>query len=487
MFLMTPKEHQQQCFDFVKDSEYSGILLPMGTGKSAILLAKAVHLYKLGKINGLLIFSNKGSYATWDTEQIPLHLHTDIPRQVVRWDASTNKKKVNDFKLLYNGKKELKILIINIEAISTKRSAAIAEATKFLRSLDCLMCIDESSTIKNLSSSRTGNAIDLGMKAKYRVIMTGSSITNSPLDIWAQSQFLDPLALGFKSFYAFRASFCELEKSFIYQKGERRDFIAVSGFKRLNDLRDILNRFCFIRTKEQCLDLPPKIYQKYIVEMSKEQAEAYKKFKEEAIMSIKDSTVSATVVLAQITKLRQIACGYVKSDDGKIHYFNSSRVDALLEILEEINDKVLIWTPFVPCIKAIEKRIQEVYGLDSVVSYYGETSGEDRPEQIKKFKTNEECRFFVGNPAVGGYGVNLTEACYAVYFNNDYSLDKRDQSEDRCHRIGQTKSVIYIDMLAKGTLDFRVLSVLRDKKDVQQMILGDRESAIQLLDDNEVF
>lgn len=483
MFYTDPRSYQLECYEFSKDKRYSGILLPMGTGKSNIAIAKSTYHYDRGEITGVLIFSNKGSYRTWDTEQIPKHMRPDLPRQIVHWDAATNMKRINEFKRLYDGKKELKILIINIEAISTKRSVALAEAFKFLSYHRCYTIIDESSAIKNLSAARTDHAILLGEKSAYRSIMTGSPITNSPLDMWAQCLFLHPNALGFSSFYSFRGTFCDLEKQSVYVKGKKQDHIGVKGFKHLDDLRELLDKFCYIRTKDQCLDLPPKIYQKYFVDMGEEQRKIYNEFKKEAILMINDSTVSATVVLAQLTKLRQIACGFVRSDDGQIHIIDTSRVKDLISLLNETNEKVLIWSPFVPSIQLIEKEIQKEFGPDSVVSYYGGTSGEDRPERVQRFTNDPNCKYFVGNPAVGGYGLNLTVASVEIYFNNDYSYDKRGQSEDRAHRLGQDKSVTIVDMIARNTLDLHIFNVLEAKKDVASLVMGDKRSALKLLEE----
>lgn len=487
MFVMQPRDYQKECFEMMKDANYGGILLPMGTGKSAIASAVATHKYRNGKITALLIFSNKGSYRTWDTDQIPKHMPSDMPKHAVYWDTGTNMKRVKDFKRLYTPEKELKILIVNIEAISTKRSSAIAEIFKFLSKHRVMTVIDESSTIKNLSSARTDHAILIGEKSAYRYIMTGSSITNSPLDLWSQCLFLSPDALGFNSFFAFRGTYCTLGKEIVYQKGEEKQFIGVTGFKRLNDLRESLDTFCYIKTKDQCLDLPDKIYQKFYVEMSADQKKFYNEFKKEAIAMINDSKVTATVVLAQLTKLRQIACGFVKTDDGQIHLINDSRIDELIKLLEETNEKTIIWSSFVPSIKMIEERIKKEFGTNSVVSYYGETTGEQRPERVKKFMEDSECKYFVGNPAVGGWGLNLTNAAYMIYYNNDYSYDKRGQSEDRFHRIGQMKNVTIVDMLAKGTIDPHILNVLEGKKDIAAMVLGDKKSALSLLQDSEEF
>lgn len=487
MFYTDPRPYQQECFDMIHNRAYNGILLPMGTGKSNIACATMMHKFGKGEITGVLIFANKGSYRNWDKDQLVKHLRPDLKRRIVYWDSSTNMKRLDDFKSLYDRKDELKIFVVNIEAISNRKSQAVAECVKFIKYHRCYMLVDESSTIKNISAQRTENAIKLGERTVCRTIMTGSPITNSPLDVWSQCLFLSPYALGFDSFYAFRSTFCDLEKSSVYQKGKKRDFISVSGFKRLDDLRNILDKFCYIKTKEQCLDLPAKVYQRFYVEMSDEQSKLYNKFKKEAMIAINDSTVSATVVLAKLTKLRQIACGFVNDDERNVHFIKNNRIEELMNILKETSSKVVIWCHFVEMIKLIEMRIKEEFGKNSVVSYFGETSGEQRPENIRQFQEDDSCRFFVSNPSVGGFGVTLTSSDYCIYFNNDYSLEKRDQSEDRLHRIGQERNVTYIDMIMSGTLDEYILEVLRSKRDVAALVMSERKEALKFLIDDFIF
>lgn len=482
---LDPKKYQEETFqkakEFLESKGYAALLLTMGLGKSAILLALISYLYKNGKINSVLYVGNKGSYLNFLFDQLPKHIDPSIDYYATYHDSATNAKREDEFKLLNAPTRDLSIFCVNTEALSSKKNVVIFR--EFMRKKKkCLMAIDESSKIKNMSAQRTGVAIELGEEAIYRVIMTGSSVTNGPMDLWSQCAFLDAFALGFNSYYAYRAKFCDLAKESVYVKGgKRQDHIAIAGFKHLDELRNILEKFSIVLTKEECLDLPPKIYETCHIELTPEQAKIYKEFKKEALLAIEDTTVSATIVLAKLTKLHQIACGFVITDDKKVIHLPNKRFDALLEIIEESQGKIVIWAPYTGLIRIIEERLKKEFGDRSTVSYFGATEAVDRQFNAKRFQEENDCRFFVGNPSVGGFGITLTASSTTVYYSNNYSLDQRVQSEDRLHRIGQTKSVTYIDMVARGTMEERVLQVLKSKKDVASAILGSREEAKKFL------
>lgn len=149
-----------------------------------------------------------------------------------------------------------------------------------------------------------------------------------------------------------------------------------------------------------------------------------------------------------------------------------NRADGLLELTNETRGKVIIWSRFVRSIEKIEEALAGEYGPESVVTYYGATEKEDRAGAIKRFQNDEKTRFFVGNQQTAGYGITLTVASTVIYFSNSFDLAARMQSEDRCHRIGQTKSVTYIDMVCPKTIDEKILKALKDKKNVSDLIMG---------------
>jgi SNF2 family DNA or RNA helicase len=332
------------------------------------------------------------------------------------------------------------------------------------------MAVDESTTIKTPSAKRTKAIVGLGKYALYRRILTGSPVTKSPLDLFTQCEFLSEDLLGHSSFYSFRNRYAQMvDRNF----GGRRVQI-VASYQRLDELADILDKFSYRVLKEDCLDLPDKIYIKREIELTEEQETAYATMKSAALAAIKGKLATAPHVLTQLMRLHQITCGHLKTDEGDITELKSNRLDELMDVLEEVEGKVIIWANYIYDIKHIVSCIKKKYGDDSVVQYYGDIDSEQRQRNIEKFQDpKSNCKFFVGNPQTGGYGITLTAASTVIYYSNGYDLEKRLQSEDRAHRIGQKKSVTYIDIIARKTVDEKIVKALRNKINIASTVLGE--------------
>jgi SNF2 family DNA or RNA helicase len=445
-----------------------GYFMEMGTGKSKVLVDNIAMLYDAGKINGALIIAPKGVYRNWYSSEIPIHLASHIQHKMVLWTASTSKTKDKEYQQLFESDYDLHILVMNVEAFSTKKG--IDFASKFLRTHKTIMAVDESTTIKTPSAKRTKAIVDLGTKAHYRRILTGSPVTKSPLDLYTQCAFLHEDLLGFSSFYAFRNRYAHMiDRNF----GGRRVQI-VGSYQRLDELADILNKFSYRVLKEDCLDLPEKIYIKREIELTDEQEKAYATMKSAALASIKGKLATAPHVLTQMMRLHQITCGHLKTDEGDITELKSNRLDELMDVLEEVEGKAIIWANYIYDIEHIVAEIKKKYGDDSVVQYYGAIASDQRQTNIEKFQDpKSNYRFFVGNPQTGGYGITLTCANTVIYYSNGYDLEKRLQSEDRAHRIGQKKSVTYVDLIAAKTIDEKIVKALRAKINIASTIMGE--------------
>jgi SNF2 family DNA or RNA helicase len=172
-------------------------------------------------------------------------------------------------------------------------------------------------------------------------------------------------------------------------------------------------------------------------------------------------------------RLHQITCGHFVADDGSTQELKSNRLNELLNVTEEIEGKAIIWAHYQHDVKIIKKELEELHGPGSVVDYYGLTAQEDRQPNIKKFQEDPKCRFIIGTPQTGGYGITLTQANTVIYYSNGYDLEKRLQSEDRAHRIGQKKSVTYVDLIAEDTVDEKIVEALRKKIDIASQVMGE--------------
>ena len=467
-FKTEPYGHQITALEKSWDKSVYAYFMEMGTGKSKVLVDNMAMLYDKGRINGALIIAPKGVYRNWYSQEIPNHLASHIDHKTVLWTALTSKTKDKEYQQLFKVDLDLHILIMNVEAFSTKKGLEFA--TRFLSCHKTLIAVDESTTIKTPTAKRTKAILALGKLAKYKRILTGSPVTKSPLDLYTQCGFLDEELLGFSSYYTFRNRYATmLDRNF----GGRRVQI-IGGYKRLDELAKILKPFSYRCLKEECLDLPEKTYVEREVELTDEQQKTYSTMKAAALASLKGKMATAPHVLTQMMRLHQITCGHLKNDDDTITELKSNRISSLMELLEEVNGKVIIWANYVYDIKQIVAAIGKKYGEDSIVQYYGAIPSEMRQKYIETFQDPEsKARFFVGNPQTGGYGINLTAANTVVYYSNGYDLEKRLQSEDRAHRIGQKNLVTYVDLIAPKTVDEKIRKALRKKINIATEIMGE--------------
>ncbi len=467
-FKTKPYKHQLTALKKSCDEKEYGYFMEMGTGKSKVLVDNMAMLYDKGKINGALIIAPKGVYRNWLEQEIPIHLASHIKPKMVLWTALTSKTKEKEYQTLFETGFDLHVLIMNVEAFSTKKGSEFAY--KFLRSHKTLMAVDESTTIKNPSAKRTKTLITLGRHATYRRILTGSPVTKSPLDLYSQCAFLDEELLGHASYYSFRNRYAHMiDRNF----GGRRVQI-VGSYKRLDELEEILKEFSYRVQKKDCLDLPKKIFINRTVELTAEQDKAYQTMKSAALASLEGKLATAPHTLTQLMRLHQITCGHLKSDDGKITNFKHNRIEELMDVMDEMEGKVIIWANYIHDIEEIVKTVKKKYGDDSIVQYYGAVSSDDRQKAIKLFQDPKSpVKYFVGNTQTGGYGITLTAASNVVYYSNSYDLEKRLQSEDRAHRIGQHKPVTYVDLIAPKTVDEKIIKALRGKINIASQIMGD--------------
>ena len=466
-FKTKPYAHQLIALEKSWNRETYAYFMEMGTGKTKVLIDNVAMLYDKGKVNGALIIAPKGVVGTWYNQEIPTHLPNHIENVSVLWQSNITKGQSKKLGTLFKTGEELHFLIMNVEALSTSKGTDFAR--KFLSSHNTLMAIDESTTIKNPKAKRTKNIIKLSEMAKYRRIMTGSPVTRNPLDLYSQCQFLSPWLLDFQSYYAFRTRYAIMKTANI----SGRQIQLVAGFQRLAELSDKLKPFSYRVLKEDCLDLPDKIYMKRQIKLSPDQNKLYQQMKKEALAILNGKKVTTVNALTQLMRLHQITCGHFTADDGTIQRIPNNRISELMDVLDEIEGKAIIWAHYQWDIKDIIKEIIKVHGPGSIVDYYGLTPQDERQGNIKKFQEDEKCRFIVGTPQTGGYGITLTAANTVIYYSNGYDLEKRLQSEDRAHRIGQKKSVTYVDILADETVDEKIVKSLRKKINIASEVLGE--------------
>ena len=466
-FKTKPYKHQLTALEKSWNKENFAYFMEMGTGKTKVLIDNLAMLYDKGKVDGALIIAPKGVVKTWYEQELPTHLADHIENVTVLWQPNITKIQEEKLNSLFETETTLHILIMNVEAFSTDKGVKFA--SKFLNSHKILMAVDESTTIKTPTAKRTKNIISLGKHAKYRRIMTGSPITKNPLDLYTQCLFLDPYLLDFQSYYAFRNRYALMKT--MHVRG--RSIQVVDKFQNLSELSETVKTFSDRVLKEDCLDLPPKVFIKRHVSLTPDQKKIYEQMKKAAMAVLNGKVTSTMTVLTQLMRLHQITCGHFIADDGSTQAVESNRLNELMNVLEETEGKAIIWANYQLSVGEIIQRIIKEYGEDSYVHYYGLTSQEDRQNYIRKFQNDPKCRFLIGTPQTGGYGITLTQANTVIYYSNGYDLEKRLQSEDRAHRIGQKKTVTYIDLICEDTVDEKIVKALRDKINIASEVMGE--------------
>jgi SNF2 family DNA or RNA helicase len=467
-FRNKPFVHQQAYLQRHWNAPVAALFADMGTGKSYMLINNFAMLYDKGLLNGVLIVAPKGVYRNWFDTEIPKHIPEHVQYRMAIWNPQPRKAEEQALNSLFDITEDLKILVMNIEAFSTVRGSKYAG--RFLLCHDAMMVIDESTTIKTPTSARSKSTEKVGRGARFKRIATGSPVTKSPMDLYQQCAFLSPNCLNAASYYSFQARYAVV----IERSVATHSFKQVVGYRRLDELKEKLDRFSFRVTKEECLDLPDKLYVKREVDLTDEQRRAYLQMKAMALSQFKEGVTSTVNALTQLMRLHQIVCGHVKLDNGEVIELPNNRIGELLSVVEETDGKIIIWANYRHDIEAIKLALSKEYGMNSVGMYYGDTPDDERKRVLEEFqKLNSEMRFFVGNPSTGGYGLTLTAAHTMVYYSNSFDLEKRLQSEDRAHRIGQTKNVTYIDLIAVGTIDEKIVKALRDKIDIATQVMGE--------------
>lgn len=488
-FKTEPFAHQLAALAKSKDAEYYGLFMEQRTGKSKVVLDTAAMLHRDGHINGLLIIAPNGVHRNWVTSEIAAHLPDWIQRVPVAWSAEQTKKKSSELEQLFNAGHELRILSMNIEALGTKRGYDFAR--RFLNATTSMMVVDESTRIKSVTAGVTKAALKLAPHAKYRRILNGTPVTQSPLDVYAQLLFLSEDAVPVQSYVAFRARYAEylpashpMVQGIMRKSGSRfaPQIIATNddgtpAYKNLDDLKAWVDKCCCRVTRKECADLPEKLYKRWEVELAPHQAKVIQQY----LAAIKAGHTPEPInKMVAIMLYQRMICGIIPKqltgDEQHNQLFASPkdnpRIQAVLEIIEAYPEaSIIFWARFKTDLNDICTAITTATNKP-IARYWGDISGDER-EAAKEGFQDKSLQYFVGQQGAGGVGLPLHAADVMVYYSNTFSLYHRLQSEDRGEHMLKKTGTLIIDIEAKGTVDSKIIDALRSKKDVADLITGD--------------
>lgn len=479
-FKTLPRAHQKAALAKIEAPKpfpsVFGLFMDIGTGKSWVGITRMAQLWCAGAIEGVLLIAKNGVHRQWVTEEIPKHMSEVVPWEFFIWDGLATKKSNAFFDEQFLTFPALKVFTVNIDALRTSNAEkAILRFIKTCRQR-VLMIVDESQDIKNASSARTIAAIKFGNLCAARMIMTGTPIAKNLVDAFSQFKFLDDRIFGHKYVTTFRSRYCVLRHNGFG--------LEIVGHRNVEEFYQKIEPNIYRITSAEALDLPPQVFLKHEFVLSDEQKKLMKSLRQtfSGLLS-EDKRVSVMNAIGLATRMQQISCGYVKDESGEIHRLKNPRMDALKNVIDQREGKIIIWCRFHEDIKNVMKELGE-----GAVDYYGDTPIVERQKNKEAFLNgSSSIRFLVASPEAGGTGLNLQGECQTnIYYSNSFNSLARWQSEGRTWRDGTKGTVTYIDLIARGSLDAKILQNLKDKKSISDLALDEFRKLFELETEDNV-
>lgn len=485
-FKTKPFAHQEAVFNEHREDPSYALFWEQGCGKTKPTIDTAAYLYERGEIDAVVVVAPNGVHRNWISDELPSHLPERVKAQTMALFFDTGKagtKKVQEQLQKLLTWKGLAILTISYDgAVTTKLNSKDPTTRrngpdkgrdylgKFMRARRCLMVADESHYMKTPRTERTKTMLAASKFSSYRRILTGTPIAQGPFDIYSQVQFLDETFWareGFPDFETFKHYFGIFQLK-PFGPGGKNIQLCV-GYRNLEKLNELLRKIGHRLTKDQALDLPPKVYSKRYYDMSAEQSKAYEDLKEQLFTELHTGAiVEAPLAITKLLRFQQLICGYAGDTEGNlVHLKANPRLDVLKDIVDNTDRQGIIWARFTQDID----QIMDYLG-DKAVRYDGSVGDDARAVNKARFQKGD-VQWFVGNHAAGATGLTLTQAKTVIYYSNSFRLVDRLQSEDRAHRIGQDEAVNYIDIVCNDSVDERIVEALRNKLDIATVINGD--------------
>jgi len=489
-----PFMHQRVGAEAAYGSEYFAHLCEMGTGKTKMVIDEVWnYILRLEEkqILKIVVVCPKSLMTNWEREiqqNIPCDLFYST---IVQLKGELNS--IDSMSAAFSEPTKIKWFIVSYDSVP-----GMLDALKMLK--PTMLVCDESQYIKNPESKRWKALIKLAECSSMRRILTGTPVSNTILDVWSQFEILRRGALGFNTFVGFKKEYCKLNTDGQLEK--------IEGYKNVDKLKENMARMSFIVRKDQCLDLPDKLYDTHYVEMPPKMAEVYEALSSEfSVMLDNGMEVSTEFIIVQMLRLSQICCGTVGSteriaidlltgtekrisyadelQEGQDEKFNTTLIEIpgadikMNEMLEDVQEliaqggKLVLWSRFRHDNRVISAKLNSLGIWNGV--YDGGTKEKDRQDIVDAFNNDDDFKVFIGNTGSGGVGLTLlgTKKCpchTSFFYSNDFSFGKREQAEARIHRIGQVNKVLYRDYVYKGTIEEYICRKLQQKKDLSDSV-----------------
>lgn len=479
-----PYNYQREIVEMTWQKPYWAFFMEMGTGKSKIVVDTIVNLYLAGEVDTVLYIAKKGELSNFQVYELPRHKPAHVECSAYIYEGYARSDHVQKIKHMLSPLPHLRVFSMNIESVRAGKGFDIADA--FMKSSrKTMIVVDESTTLKDRRSTQHKAVKALRKRARYIRIMTGTVMPHNPVDVFCQSIVLDKTAMGYGGVTAFKSEFIETK---LVTFGAR-SFHQQIGVKNLDLLRQKMKRFSTVLNKEDCLDLPDRIYQKKVVPLTDEQIEHYQSIVDYAVTTIEGDTVDCLNAISTMIRLYQVVCGQLKTDNG-YYRIQNNRISAVANFMEEVLDsqeKIIVWSNYKEASEALYEGLTEALRKRKATGVWLQAglSISERAELIEKFKTDKNCRLFQGNPQSSGYGLTLTEAHTSAYYSNSDNYEHRLQSEARTHRIGQKHKCLYTDFHTPGTVEDAILdrNVMKSLNRGQIMTSDDFLQMIKLRQD----
>lgn len=466
-FKTSPMDHQREAFAKLRGLAFFALFLEQGLGKTKVCLDIAAYKWSEGEIDTLLVMAPNGVQTQWASAQLEDHLPDWVPRSAVVYSGNRTKKQQAAEEAVFAYDRGLRIFCINQEAVITKNGEAFI--SRVLRSGKAMWAIDESPSIKTPGSKRTKAVLKFGKLARVRCILTGTPVGRGIEDLYSQLMFLHQDILGFSSFYTFRNHFCEVRQVY----GAPQGVVEIVSYRNVDELKRKLAVYSVRYTAAECLNLPERIYTRREVPWHDDQKRMYNQLLEEAITQVSTGEiVTADQAIVMLMRLQQLACGFIRDENGVYHDVPNYRLATARAFIEQADDKVILWARFQ---NDIDRLRHEFRDLNPVV-WDGRTPIDEKLWAKDQFINNPKCGAFIGNQAAAGTGLDgLQHASHTMlYYSNSFKPTDRWQSEARLFRMGQKGTVIVGDLEIKNSIDTRLLSVLSQREETARKTIDEQ-------------